>query len=37
MEAFMHILDGSLLAAALAACGFVGTGFAVLVGYALSD
>jgi len=37
MEAFMHILDGSLIASALVACGFVGTGFAALVGYALSD
>lgn len=37
MDALTNLLDGSLLASALVACGFVGTGFAVLVGFALSD
>lgn len=37
MDALTHVMDGSLLASALVACGFVGTGFAVLVGFALSD
>ncbi len=37
MEALTHALDGSLFAPALVACGLVGTGFAVLVGFVISD
>lgn len=37
MEALAHVLDGSLFALALEASGWVGTGFAVLVGFVLSD
>ncbi len=37
MDLFAHALDGSLVGLALVASGFVGTGFAVLVGFVLSD
>lgn len=36
MEAFAHALD-SVYALALVASGFVGTGFAVLVGFVISE